>query len=36
MGLCAGFKWLAPIAQLVEHLIFNEAVTGSNPVGRTI
>ena len=25
-----------PLAQLVEHLTFNQRVTGSNPVGHTI
>ena len=25
-----------PVAQLVEHLTFNQRVTGSNPVGLTI
>ena len=26
---------LGPVAQLVEHLTFNQVVTGSNPVGPT-
>jgi hypothetical protein len=26
----------APLAQLVEHLTFNQVVVGSNPTGRTI
>jgi hypothetical protein len=35
-GNCRTLAWFAAIAQLVEHVIRNDGVTGSSPVCGTI